>query len=105
VFELLSKAAEVTLVTIEGLTEEYKRTLADAREAGQHGVVVQALDSLAKLRGLWVEKSVSLNTYANLTDDELEAELRRLRSRASEIEQPGSYRQRPETRKEARRRR
>lgn len=85
VSELLSKAAETTLITIERLTREYKLTLADARAAGQHGVAVRALDSIAKLHGLMAERNVSLNVYANLSDGQLEAELRRLERRAAEL--------------------
>lgn len=71
--ELLSKAAEVTLITVESLTHEYKRNLADARIAGQHGVVVRALDSLAKLHGLWTRQHEHKSQFEHMTDAELDA--------------------------------
>jgi hypothetical protein len=85
VAEILERAVVRTEITIERLTEMYLQDRAEAYKLGQLAVAKGAIDSLAKLHGLWIERSERKNINAS-DDEQLDAELRRLRSEAAEIE-------------------
>jgi hypothetical protein len=75
VAEILERAAIRTEITIEKLTEMYLEDRKSAQELGQLAVAKGATDSLAKLHGLWIEKSEHKYKFEDLTDAELETAL------------------------------
>jgi|SRR5882672_186907 len=71
--ELGAPAVRKTRVSIESLLNELETTIADARTAKQHGVVIQALTLSAKLVGLLRER-IEVGTpqdYAALQGDDI----------------------------------
>jgi hypothetical protein len=77
VAEILERAAIRTEITIERLTEMLLEDREGARLAGQFAAAKGAVDSLAKLHGLWVDRHENKNKYELMTDAELDAEINR----------------------------
>lgn len=90
ILELLGKRAGKVAGKYEfsrdDLTEMYLADRVLARNSGQVAAAIKAVDSLARLYGFWIDKSISVNVYAEMTNDQLNAELRRLDARIVEIE-------------------
>jgi hypothetical protein len=62
VAELQGKAAESSVVTLEGLIQKAGEIMLAAYEAQQFSASVAALTAQAKLAGFWVDKAESTNT-------------------------------------------
>lgn len=77
VAELLTKAAERTLVTVESLTQELEDIRVAAKGLGQNSAAVSAVMGKAKLHGLLVDKLEADITHhlSDLSDEELEREI------------------------------
>ncbi len=89
VTEILERAAIRTEITIESLTKMYLEDREGARQAGQFAAAKGAVDSLAKLHGLWIERSERTNRFETMTDAELEQSLaRKLLRRFSDDDAP-----------------
>jgi len=56
-------------ITLDGLTEQYERVMQMAEQKGDTSTMKAALDSLAKLHGVWVDKSEN----RDVTDQHTEA--------------------------------
>lgn len=84
--ELLASLARKTEITLERVSEMLLEDRKLAYDKGQPSAAVAATSALAKLHGLMVDRSVNLNVYASLTNEQLESELLRLRSEIAEIE-------------------
>jgi hypothetical protein len=75
--EILAPAVRKTRVSVETLLAELETTITDARQDGQHSVVIAALALSAKLVGLLrdkIEGRGGKGTYAGLEDDDAIAE-------------------------------
>lgn len=84
--ELLEGLARKTEITLERASEMLLEDRQLAYDNGHASAAVAATSALAKLHGLMVDRSVNLNVYASLTNEQLESELLRLRSEIAEIE-------------------
>ena len=71
VIELQSVVAERTELTIEGLIEKFDRVHKLSLAMGQLSAANGALTAMAKLAGLWIEKSENTNTNRNVDPDSL----------------------------------
>jgi phage terminase small subunit len=56
-------------ITIDSLTQQYERVFEAAQEKGDASTMKGVLDSLAKLHGVWVDKS----EHKDVTDDHVAA--------------------------------
>ena len=66
-------------VTIEGLTQDLEDARKLAHAEGQPGAAVSACTAMAKLHGLWIDKSkVETSTTKDMTDEEIKAEYRQI---------------------------
>ena len=66
-------------VTVEGLTENLELARLLAHELGQAEAAVDACTALAKLHGLWVDKSkVETTTTKELTNEEIRERYRQI---------------------------
>lgn len=74
--ELQGKAAEKTVVTVEGLISRFNDIAGQAAAANQFGPAATAVTAIAKLSGLWIERSEAKNENVNyvISDEPLTAE-------------------------------
>jgi len=61
VAELQDRAAESTVTTIESLIEAGWQIVKNAQADKQHAAASQTIERIAKIAGLWIEKSESKN--------------------------------------------
>ena len=73
VAEILAKVAVKTEFTIERIAEMLIEDREGARSANQFAAAAGAAIALAKLHGLWVEKSERTVKFQDMSDDELDA--------------------------------
>ncbi|MCI0598715.1 MAG: hypothetical protein L0Y60_04210 [Beijerinckiaceae bacterium] len=84
--ELLESLARKTEITLERATEMLIEDRQLAYDLKQASAAVSASCSIAKLHGLMVERTMNLNVYATMTNEQLGDELARIRSQIAEIE-------------------
>lgn len=74
--ELQGKAAEKTVVTLEGMIVRFDALALAAASAKQYGPVATALTAISKLSGLWIERTEAKNENVNyvISDEPLTAE-------------------------------
>jgi hypothetical protein len=60
-----------TEATVESMIKEFANAAKDAKTDKQHGAVVSALTAVAKLAGLWVDRSENLNGNYAISDKPL----------------------------------
>ena len=69
--ELQAEAAAKHQLTVETMIERFAEAAKDAKNDKQHGAVVSALTAVAKLAGLWVDRSENLNGNYAISDKPL----------------------------------
>ena len=86
--EAQTKHREHTKVTVESLTEKLRTAYDVAEKKGQSASMVQASMGLAKLHGYLVDRVEQTTKAADMTPDELAAELSRVQAELDAIENP-----------------
>jgi hypothetical protein len=88
--ELQARLAKKAEVTVETIVAELDAAIRQARKLKQVGVMVNAINSKAKLYGLFVERSVVSVThnYAQMTEEELRFEIAAIHAEARALK-PG----------------
>ena len=66
-----TEAAAKHQLTVETMIERFAEAAKDAKNDKQHGAVVSALTAVAKLAGLWVDRSENLNGNYAISDKPL----------------------------------
>jgi len=84
VAELLAKAADRTVVTVELIAKQLDEDRALAHQEGQSGAAVSASMGKAKLFGLLIDKAeVDMrHSFSEMSDDELDGEIAKFEARS-----------------------
>jgi hypothetical protein len=69
--ELQAEAAAKHQITVESMIADFAQDAKDAKADKQHGAAVSARTAIAKLAGLWVDRSENLNGNYAISDKPL----------------------------------
>ena len=86
--DMQAEHRERTAVTVEGLTEKLCAAYDLAKSNGQAAPMVQAAMGIAKLHGMLVDKVEQTTKVADMSPEEVEAELARVQAELDAIENP-----------------
>ena len=69
--ELQAQVAEKHEITVDSMIKEFAQTAAEAKAEKQYGPAMTGLTAIAKLAGLWVDRSENLNGNYAISDKPL----------------------------------